>query len=109
MVLRAPLKAPDRRPGPLEDDLAQLVPLGEAGVPEVGALDRAEDDVADAVAVDDRLGLAEARELIGRYGVDYVVYGPIERTTYGDAGLDKWQDLGEVVFEQDGTTIWQLS
>ena len=30
--------------------------------------------------------LTEARELIGRYGVDYVVFGPIERTTYGDAG-----------------------
>jgi YYY domain-containing protein len=52
--------------------------------------------------------LAEARRLIARYGIDYVVYGPIERTTYGDAGLGKWQDLGEVVFDEQGTTIWRL-
>ena len=52
--------------------------------------------------------VAEARELIDRYGVDYVVFGPIERTTYGDGGLAKWNDLGRRVFEQDGTTIWRL-
>jgi YYY domain-containing protein len=53
--------------------------------------------------------LAEARELIGRYGVDYVVFGPIERTTYGDTGLAKWDDLGERVFEREGTAIWRLT
>ena len=52
--------------------------------------------------------VAEARELIDRYGVDYVVFGPIERTTYGDAGLAKWDELGEQVFDRDGTTIWRL-
>ena len=52
--------------------------------------------------------LVEARELIARYGVDYVVFGPIERTTYGDAGLEKWDELGEQVFERDGTTIWRI-
>ena len=63
------------------------------------------EDVRTLYTTDD---LNQARELISRYGIDYVVYGPIERTTYGDAGLDKWQDLGDVVFEQDGTTIWAL-
>jgi YYY domain-containing protein len=52
--------------------------------------------------------LDEARELIGRYGVDYVVHGPIERTTYGDAGLAKWEQLGERVFDEAGTSIWRL-
>jgi YYY domain-containing protein len=52
--------------------------------------------------------LAEAREKIGRYGIDYVVYGPIERTTYGDAGLAKWDQLGERVFDREGTTVWRL-
>jgi YYY domain-containing protein len=52
--------------------------------------------------------LGTARELIARYGIDYVVHGPIERTTYGDAGLEKWDQLGERVFERDGTTIWQI-
>jgi len=52
--------------------------------------------------------LTEARALISRYGVDYVVFGPIERTSYGDAGLAKWDQLGEQVFDRDGTTIWRL-
>jgi YYY domain-containing protein len=53
--------------------------------------------------------LDEARRLIDRYGVDYVVFGPIERTTYGDAGLEKWDQLGEKVFDRDGTLIWRLN
>jgi uncharacterized membrane protein len=53
--------------------------------------------------------LVEARELIARYGVDYVVFGPIERTTYGDAGLSKWESLGDRVFEREGTTVWRLA
>jgi YYY domain-containing protein len=52
--------------------------------------------------------LTEARALIDRYGVDYVVFGPIERTTYGDAGLGKWDELGEKVFDEAGTTVWRL-
>jgi YYY domain-containing protein len=64
-----------------------------------------EDDVRRLYTTTD---LTEARELITRYGVDYVVYGPIERTTYGDAGLAKWDQLGAQVFDRDGTTIWRL-
>ena len=64
-----------------------------------------EEDVRTLYRTED---LDEARELIARYGIDYVVFGPIERTTYGDAGLDKWDELGERVFEQDGTSIWRL-
>ncbi|HEX5618697.1 MAG TPA: DUF2298 domain-containing protein [Solirubrobacteraceae bacterium] len=52
--------------------------------------------------------LTEARELIRRYDVDYVVFGPIERTTYGDQGLGKWDELGTRVFDQDDTTVWRL-
>ncbi len=52
--------------------------------------------------------LVAARDLIGRYGIDYVVFGPIERTTYGDAGLAKWDQLGDRVFDRAGTTIWRL-
>ena len=42
--------------------------------------------------------LAQAQSLIDRYGVRYVVVGPIEQTTYGDAGTAKWDQLGERVF-----------
>jgi uncharacterized membrane protein len=51
---------------------------------------------------------ATAQAFIDRYGIDYVVVGPIEQTTYGDAGLAKWDTLGERVFSRDGTTIWEL-
>jgi YYY domain-containing protein len=53
--------------------------------------------------------LAAARALIARYGVDYAVAGPIERTDYGDAGLAKWDTLGRRVLDRDGTTVWALN
>jgi YYY domain-containing protein len=52
---------------------------------------------------------ATARGLIARYDVRYVVVGPIERTTYGDAGTAKWDTLGERVFDRAGTTVWRLT
>jgi uncharacterized membrane protein len=52
---------------------------------------------------------ATARDLAARYGVSYVVAGPIERTDYGEAGLAKFDRLGRRVFDRDGTTVWQLS
>jgi uncharacterized membrane protein len=52
--------------------------------------------------------LEKARALIDRYRVGYVVFGPIERTTYGDAGLAKWDRLGAKVFDRGGTTVWKL-
>lgn len=51
---------------------------------------------------------AATEQLIARYGIDYVVAGPIEETTYGDAGLAKWDALGERVYSRDGTTVWAL-
>jgi YYY domain-containing protein len=50
-----------------------------------------------------------ARNLADRYGVRYVVVGPLERTTYGDRGLEKWDTLGERVFDRGGTTVWRLT
>jgi YYY domain-containing protein len=52
---------------------------------------------------------AAARVLLARYGVAYVVVGPIERTDYGDAGVAKWDALGRRVFDREGTTVWALS
>lgn len=53
--------------------------------------------------------LTQARALIDRYGVQYVVVGPIEQTSYGDAGLAKFDELGEQVFSADGTTVWRIT
>jgi YYY domain-containing protein len=50
-----------------------------------------------------------AKPLLARYDVRYVVVGPIEHTTYGDAGLAKWDQLGHRVFTREGTTVWQLN
>jgi uncharacterized membrane protein len=49
---------------------------------------------------------ATARPLLARYGIRYVVVGPLEHTTYGDAGDAKWAQLGRRVFARAGTTIW---
>ena len=46
--------------------------------------------------------------LLDRYGVRYVVVGPIERADHGDAGVAKWDQLGRRVFDRDGTTVWRL-
>ncbi len=51
----------------------------------------------------------QARPLIARYGIGYVVAGPIERTTYGDAGLAKFDQLGRRVYSRGGTTVWALN
>ena len=64
---------------------------------------------ADVKALYTTTDLVRARELISRYRVGYVVFGPIERTTYGDTGLIKWDQLGTKVFDQAGTAVWRLS
>ena len=51
---------------------------------------------------------AEAQPLLDKYGVRYVVVGPLERTTYGDEGVAKWDTLGRRVYDRDGTTVWEL-
>jgi uncharacterized membrane protein len=51
---------------------------------------------------------ATARRLIARYGIGYVVAGPIERTDYGEQGLAKWDRLGRRVLDSRGTTVWAL-
>ena len=52
--------------------------------------------------------IEEARPLLDKYGVRYVVVGPLERTTYGDEGVAKWDTLGRRVYDRDGTTVWEL-
>ena len=51
----------------------------------------------------------EARELLDRYDIRYVVVGPLERTDHGDAGVEKWDELGERVLESGDTTVWEIS
>jgi YYY domain-containing protein len=50
-----------------------------------------------------------ARDLLERYGVDYVYVGTLERRAYDAASLDKFAALGSVVFEQGEVTIYRIS
>ena len=50
---------------------------------------------------------AVVRDLLGLYEVDYAVIGPLERTTYGEAGV--LGTLGRTVFEDRGTRIVEIS
>ncbi len=52
---------------------------------------------------------AAARDVLERHDVRYVVVGPLERTDYGDAGVAKWDQLGERVFDAGGTTVWEIA
>jgi uncharacterized membrane protein len=51
----------------------------------------------------------EAQRLVRRYGVRYVVVGPLERADFGDQGIDKWDVLGERVHQDRGTVVWDLA
>lgn len=53
--------------------------------------------------------VASARAVLRRYGVDYVVVGPIERADFGVAGAAKWDAIGSRVFDTQGTTVWRVS
>ena len=50
-----------------------------------------------------------AIELLSKYGVKYVAVGDLERITYSGEGLQKFENLGQKVFENQGTTIYELN
>ncbi|MBI4338384.1 MAG: hypothetical protein HY680_00345, partial [Chloroflexi bacterium] len=51
--------------------------------------------------------LAQAREILSRYGVTYIYVGPRERAKYGRDGLTKFAELGEEVFSQGDVVIYR--
>jgi uncharacterized membrane protein len=48
-----------------------------------------------------------ALDLLRRYQVKYVVVGDLERITYSGNGLEKFEPLGQKVFENQGTAIYE--
>lgn len=48
-----------------------------------------------------------AIQLLNKYQVKYVVVGDLERITYPGEGLQKFENLGRKVFENQGTTIYE--
>ena len=53
--------------------------------------------------------LTKASALLDRYDIDYVYLGARERGEYGPANFDKFDQLGERVFEFDSTVIFKIS
>jgi YYY domain-containing protein len=51
----------------------------------------------------------EVRKLLQKYDIDYVVVGARERHAYGEAGLAKFEDIGEkVIATQDGLIVYRI-
>ncbi len=63
---------------------------------------------ADVASIYESPTTAAVAELLRRYRVRYVVVGPLELTEYGDAGVAKWDRLGQRVYSRDGTSVWRL-
>jgi uncharacterized membrane protein len=55
------------------------------------------------------LDAIEARRLLERYSVRYVVVGPLERQDYPGDALAKFATLGLVVYDDQGTTVYELA
>lgn len=51
---------------------------------------------------------AEAKEILERYGITYIVVGPRERARYGESGLAKFDEVGDEVFRQDNVVIYRV-
>jgi YYY domain-containing protein len=51
--------------------------------------------------------IRQAQMLLDKYGISYVIVGPLERERYASPGLRKFEQFKAVAFQQDNTTIYQ--
>jgi YYY domain-containing protein len=51
--------------------------------------------------------LQQTQQLLEAYGIDYVYIGPLEQERYSPQGLAKFGQLMEVVYQQEGVTIYR--
>jgi YYY domain-containing protein len=49
-----------------------------------------------------------ALTLLDKYDITYVYVGPVERSTYDPRGLEKFERFTEVVYQNDGVTIYKV-
>lgn len=49
----------------------------------------------------------QARQLLDKYNITYVYVGPLERERFSPQGLSKFDDIMQVVFQQDDVTIYK--
>lgn len=50
----------------------------------------------------------QAQELLNKYEVDYVYVGALERERYSPQGLNKFETIMEIAFQQDEVTIYKF-
>lgn len=63
---------------------------------------------ADVATVYQTLSQIEAMALLEKYGVNYVIVGPLERQRYGEDGLLKFERFFPPVFRSPTVTIYQV-
>jgi len=51
----------------------------------------------------------EAKNLLSKYNVTYVVVGTFERQKYPQLSEDKFTQIGSIVFSQEGTRVYQIN
>ncbi len=51
----------------------------------------------------------ETKDLLAKYGVDYVFVGSVEHQDYSQEALDKFRSMFEVAFQQGDVTIYRVS
>lgn len=64
---------------------------------------------ADVEEIYQTTSLDAARDMLRRYGVDYVYVGRLELERYGAAGMDKFQQLGEPVYRNRSVTVYRVT
>ncbi|MFH1141083.1 MAG: hypothetical protein V1724_05335, partial [Chloroflexota bacterium] len=50
----------------------------------------------------------EAKEILRQYGVTYIFVGPRERAKYGTQGMEKFDALGDVAFQEGDVVIYRV-
>jgi len=50
----------------------------------------------------------EAKAILAKYDVEYVYIGAFEKQAYGEAGMAKFAELGEVAYQNEEVTIYRL-
>jgi YYY domain-containing protein len=63
---------------------------------------------ADIATIYNAGDLEQARELLRKYGVDYIYAGTAEQATYAQLDPNKLAQLGEQVFQQGNVTIYRV-
>jgi len=62
----------------------------------------------DIATIYNTLSIERALTLLDTYGISYVYVGPLERSEYDPRGLEKFGRFMEIVYQNDGVTIYKV-